>query len=205
MSPTRLCLTLLAFSCASHALPASAEQTGRNRMKVEPNQQVEKAAKTTKVLKTATVDGAEAPAEPSPWSGGGELGYASTRGNSISESLNTRFHLHYAEGDWIHGLEVFGLRSSAEYRVEDEDGAIHREHKDTANRYTVGASSALKLGEHRQFTTALRYEHDDFATYRWQQTASVGYGARIMDGGRTQLDLQVGPGLRRAQNVEEGR
>ncbi|RYZ69684.1 MAG: DUF481 domain-containing protein, partial [Lysobacteraceae bacterium] len=40
---------------------------------------------------------------------------------------------------------------------------------------------------------------------RWQQTASVGYGARIMDGGRTQLDLQVGPGLRRAQNVEEGR
>ena len=205
MSPTRLCLTLLAFSCASHALPASAEQTGRNRMKVEPNQQVEKAAKTTKVLKTATVDGAEAPAEPSPWSGGGELGYASTRGNSISESLNTRFHLQYAEGDWIHGLEVFGLRSSAEYRVEDEEGATHREHKDTANRYTVGASSALKLGEHRQFTTALRYEHDDFATYRWQQTASVGYGARIMDGGRTQLDLQVGPGLRRAQNVEEGR
>lgn len=141
----------------------------------------------------------------SPWSGGGELGFAATHGNSINESLNGRLHLQYTAGEWAHAMDLFGLRSSAEYRVEDEDGTMTRERKTTANRYTVGANSALKLGEHRQFTTALRYERDDFASYSSQATASLGYGARVMDGERTRLDVQVGPGLRRAHNVEEGR
>ncbi|HEY5971052.1 MAG TPA: DUF481 domain-containing protein [Pseudoxanthomonas sp.] len=146
----------------------------------------------------------EAPA-PSPWTGGGELGFASARGNSTSESLNGRFNVQYTRGDWIHGIDLFGLRTRAEYEVDDGNGTTVRERNTTANRYTFGANSALKLGEHRQFTTALRYEQDDFATYSSQQTASVGYGTRVMDGERTQLDLQVGPGLRRARNVEQDR
>ncbi|HYM86743.1 MAG TPA: DUF481 domain-containing protein [Pseudoxanthomonas sp.] len=141
----------------------------------------------------------------SPWSGGGELGFAATRGNSISESLNGRFNLQYVRDEWIHGVDLSGLRSSAEYRVEDDTGEMTRQRKTTANRYTLGANSALKLGEHRQFTTALRYERDDFASYSSQQTASVGYGTRMMDGERTKLDLQIGPGVRRAHNVEESR
>ncbi|MET0809218.1 MAG: DUF481 domain-containing protein [Pseudoxanthomonas sp.] len=141
----------------------------------------------------------------SPWSGGGELGFAATRGNSTSESLNGRLQLQYAQGGWIHSMDLFGLRSSAQYRVHAEDGTMTRERKTTANRYTAGAGSALKLGDHRQFTTALRYERDDFASYSSQATASVGYGARVMDGERTRLDVQIGPGVRRAHNVEEGR
>lgn len=145
----------------------------------------------------------EAPA-PSPWSGGGELGLASNRGNSTSESLNTRLDLQYKHGDWIHGIDLFGLRTRAEYEVDDGNGGVVRERKTTANRYTFGANSALTLGEHRQFTAALRVEQDDFGTYAWQQTASVGYGTRVMDGERTQLDLQVGPGYRRAHDAEDG-
>ena len=141
----------------------------------------------------------------SPWDGGGELGFAATRGNSVNESLNGRFKVQYTHGDWIHALDLFGLRSSAEHRVEDANGGIVRERDTTANRYTAGLKSALKLGEHRQFTTALRYERDDFATYSYQQSASVGYGARIMDGDRTRLDLQIGPGFRRAHHVEDDR
>lgn len=143
--------------------------------------------------------------QTSPWNGGGELGFAATRGNSVSESLNGRFNVQYAQGDWIHAMDLFGLRSSAEHQVDDGNGGTVRERDTTANRYTVGASSALKLDEHRQFTTALRYERDDFATYSYQQSASVGYGTRIMDGDRTRLDLQIGPGLRRAHNVEQDR
>lgn len=143
--------------------------------------------------------------ETSPWNGGGELGFAATRGNSVSESLNGRFNVQYTQGDWIHAMDLFGLRSSAEHQVDDGNGGMVRERDTTANRYTVGAKSALKLGEHRQFTTALRYERDDFATYSYQQSASVGYGTRIMDGDRTRLDLQIGPGLRRVHNVEEDR
>ena len=148
-------------------------------------------------------DDNEESAETSHWTGGGELGFASARGNSINESLNGRFNVQYTQGDWIHSMDLFGLRARAEYRVEDEDGSVTREAKTTANRYTFGANSALKLGEHRQFTTALRAEQDDFATYDWQQTASVGYGTRMMDGERTKLDVQVGPGFRRAHNAQD--
>lgn len=143
--------------------------------------------------------------ETSPWDGGGELGFAATRGNSVSESLNGRFNVQYTQGDWIHAMDLFGLRSSAEHQVDDGNGGTTRERNTTANRYTAGIKSALKLGEHRQFTTALRYERDDFATYSYQQSASIGYGTRIMDGDRTRLDLQIGPGFRRAHNVEEDR
>ena len=158
-------------------------------------------------LAIASAQGTQAAAEAGPppaWTGRGELGFASARGNSTSESLNTRVDLQYTHGDWIHGIDLFGLRTRAEYQVDDGNGGVVRERKTTANRYTFGANSALKLGEHRQFTTALRLEQDDFGTYAWQQTASVGYGTRVMDGERTQLDLQVGPGFRRAHDAEDG-
>ncbi|MET0582045.1 MAG: DUF481 domain-containing protein [Pseudoxanthomonas sp.] len=147
-------------------------------------------------------DANEEPAEVSHWTGGGELGFASARGNSINESLNGRLNIQYTQGDWIHSVDLFGLRARAEYRVEDENGDIARDARTTANRYTAAGTSALKLGEHRQFTTALRAEQDDFATYDRLQTASIGYGTRMMDGERTKLDLQVGPGYRRAHNAE---
>ncbi len=133
----------------------------------------------------------------SPWSGRGELGFASARGNSSTESFNGRLNLQYTQDDWVHGLDVFGLRSSAEYRDLSTGEEIRRT---TANRYAVGANSALQLAEHRQMTGALRYEQDDFGKYSWLQTASLGYGSRIVDGERTRLDLQIGPGFRRAHD-----
>ena len=155
------------------------------------------------ITATENTDEAEAPA--SPWNGSGELGYASARGNSTSESLNARFNVQYVQGDWIHAMDLFGLRTSAEYQTQDEDGVTSTQRQNTANRHTLGFNSALQMGEHRQFTTALRLESDDFATYAWQQSASVGYGSRVMEGERTRLDIQVGPGFRRAHHVEDNR
>ena len=147
-----------------------------------------------------STDDSQAPV--SPWSGRGELGYASARGNSTSESFNGRLNLQYAQADWIHGLDLFGLRSSAEFQLDDGNGGTASRRRNTANRHTVGLNSALQLAEHRQFTTALRLESDDFATYDWQQSASLGYGTRVMDGARTRLDVQIGPGYRRAHDTE---
>ena len=65
---------------------------------------------------------AEETAVVSPWNGGGELGFAATRGNSVSESLNGRFNVQYTHGDWIHAMDLFGLRSSAEHQVDDGNG-----------------------------------------------------------------------------------
>lgn len=132
----------------------------------------------------------------SPWSGRGELGFASARGNSSTESFNGRLNVQYSEDQWVHGMDLFGIRSSAEYL--GTDGQTTR--RTTSNRYTVGANSALQLEEHRQVTGAMRYEQDDFGKYSWLQTASLGYGSRVLDGDRTRLDLQIGPGFRRAHD-----
>ena len=96
---------------------------------------------------TATVsestDEAETPA--SPWTGNGELGYASARGNSTSESLNARLNLQYVQGDWIHAMDLFGLRTSAEYQTQGEEGVTSSRRENTANRHTLGPTTAIHI------------------------------------------------------------
>ncbi|ALJ27090.1 DUF481 domain-containing protein [Stenotrophomonas acidaminiphila] len=148
-------------------------------------------------------DASDPAAMTSPWSGsGGELGFASARGNSSTESLNGRLKLRYTDDDWVHSMDLFGLRSSAEYKQTDDNGNTYRERQTTANRYTAGAGSALQLGEHRQLTATVRYESDDFATYDRQGSFGLGYGTRLIDGERLVLDTQIGPGVRRSHNSE---
>lgn len=148
-------------------------------------------------------DGSELAAMTSPWSGsGGELGFASAHGNSTTESFNGRLKLRYSDNDWVHSMDLFGLRSSAEYTTTNDDGSTGRKRQTTANRYTASAGSALQLGEHRQLTATVRHERDDFATYDRQSSFGLGYGTRLIDGERLTLDSQVGPGVRRSHNAE---
>lgn len=147
--------------------------------------------------------GSDLAAMTSPWSGsGGELGFASAHGNSSTESFNGRLKLRYGDDDWIHSMDLFGLRSSAEYTKTADDGSTSRTRQTTANRYTVGAGSALQLGEHRQITATVRYESDDFATYDRQGSFGLGYGTRLIDSERLNLDAQIGPGVRRSHNSD---
>ncbi len=141
---------------------------------------------------------------PSPWSGSsGELGFASAHGNSSTESFNGRLKGRYTDGDWIHSLDLFGMRSSAEYTNTNDDGTTTRERQTTAERYTASAGSALQLGEHRQLTATGRYETDDFATYDRLATFGIGYGTRLLDWQNFYLDAQIGPGVRRAHDSVE--
>ena len=144
-------------------------------------------------------DVAELAAMTSPWSGsGGELGFASARGNSNTESFNGRLRLRYTDDDWVHSMDLFGLRSRSEYTDTNDDGTTIRRRNTTANLYTGSAGSALQLGEHRQITATVRYERDDFATYDRQSSFGLGYGTRIIDGERFYMDAQIGPGVRRS-------
>ena len=148
-------------------------------------------------------DASDLAAMSSPWSGsGGELGFASAHGNSTTESFNGRLKLRYTDDDWIHSMDLFGLRSSAEYTETADDGSTTRKRQTTANRYTGSAGSALQLGEHRQLTATVRYESDDFATYDRQASFGLGYGTRLIDGERLTLDTQIGPGVRRSHNAD---
>ncbi|MNV20947.1 hypothetical protein D3C71_1118700 [compost metagenome] len=148
-------------------------------------------------------DASDLAAMTSPWSGsGGELGFASAHGNSTTESFNGRLKLRYTDDDWVHSMDLFGLRSSAQYNQTNDDGTTSRTRQTTANRYTAGAGSALQLGEHRQLTATVRHERDDFATYDRQSSFGLGYGTRLIDGERLILDTQIGPGVRRSHNAD---
>lgn len=139
----------------------------------------------------------------SPWSGsGGEFGFASARGNSNTESANGRLRLRYTDDDWVHSMDLFGLRSRSEYTETSDDGTVTKRTNTTANRYTGSAGSALQLGEHRQLTATVRYERDDFATYDRQSSFGLGYGTRLVEGDRFYMDAQIGPGVRRTHNTE---
>lgn len=144
-------------------------------------------------------------AAPTPkLSGGGELGYAATNGNSNTESLNGRLDVTYSDGVWRHSANLFGLRSRSEY-MDDDNGGVQRKTRTTANRYTFGANSGYKMDERGTINTSLRLEEDDFGTYSRQQSLSLSYGNRVIDNERAQLDLQFGPGYRRAHDVLEDR
>ena len=147
------------------------------------------------------------PLKPSsPWSGGGELGFASAHGNSSTESLNARLDLNYANGGaWKYSGSLSGLRASSEYTTEEDDGTITRDRRTTANRYTVNGNAAYRTDSRGTVNTTLRHERDDFGTFSHQTSLAVSYGNRVIDGDRTQLDLQVGPGYRRAYDALEER
>ncbi len=151
-------------------------------------------------------DASELAAMSSPWSGsGGELGFASARGNSSTESFNGRLRLRYTDGDWVHSMDLFGLRSSSKVTETRDDGTTTRRNNTTANRYTGSAGSALQLGEHRQLTATVRTERDDFATYDRQSSFGLGYGTRLWNTERFSFDAQIGPGVRRTHSTEDDR
>jgi len=140
-------------------------------------------------------------AAPSPWSGSsGELGFAATRGNNSTESFNGRLRLRYAEHNWSHHADMFGLRSGARVTIR-EDGISRQERRTTANRYSIAASSSRELGEHRQLTATLRHEHDTFAAFDSRYIFGLSYGTRLIDGTRLVLDSQFGPGARRSHEA----
>ncbi|WP_225590757.1 DUF481 domain-containing protein [Pseudoxanthomonas sp. PXM03] len=152
----------------------------------------------------------EAPPEPAPptptLTGGGELGIAATSGNSNTESFNGRLDLTYTDGGaWRHSASLFGLHSRSEYTRTQDDGSVIRDSRTTANRYTVNANSAYLMDERGTLNTAVRHEEDDFGTYSRQQSVSLSYGNRVLEGQRGHLDLQVGPGYRRAYDTLDDR
>jgi putative salt-induced outer membrane protein len=143
---------------------------------------------------------------PEGWSGKGELGFASTHGNSRSESLNARVGFDYKSDAWTHRFSLAGVRARNEVSADrDGDGVPETDLELSANRYQVGASSARRTTEYAYWIGALRYEQDDFAAFEWQQTAALGYGYEFFhEREDLSLSTEIGPGLRRAKDRASG-
>lgn len=149
---------------------------------------------------------AHAEADSAGWTGSGELGFASARGNSRSENLNGKLGLRYEDDRWRHGINLAGLRARSEVTADfDGDGVEESRLELSANRYQFGINSARKVTEYAYWVGAGRYEQDDFGKTSSQQTISIGYGYTFFrDSDRISLTAEAGPGYRRARIAETG-
>lgn len=137
------------------------------------------------------------------WSGSGEFGFASTRGNSRSENLNAKLGLSQENELWRNNFFLNGLRSKGNVSVTDAAGKTVDRFTTTANRYDSGASVGYKLDPRSYIVGALRYEHDDFGANLWQGTVSLGYGYIALKNQRTELSFEIGPGYKRYRPADE--
>jgi putative salt-induced outer membrane protein len=139
------------------------------------------------------------------WTGTGELGLALARGNSRSENLNGKLAFKNEDDRWKHSYSLSVLRAKGEVTGDfDGDGVPEESFELNANRYELGASSALKVNEVSSWIAALRYENDDFAPFESQTTFSIGYGHNFIKNDETTLLAEIGPGYRRAKLADTG-
>ena len=132
------------------------------------------------------------------WSGSGEFGFASARGNSRTENVNAKLGLNQENEYWKNNFFLNGMRSKGEVSVVDADtGATVDRFSTTANRYDAGASVGYKLDPRSYIVGAGRYEHDDFGANLWQGIFSLGYGYIALKNERTELSFEIGPGYKR--------
>lgn len=125
------------------------------------------------------------------WSGKGELGLVIARGNSDSETLNSEVGLTYSEERWTNESGISYLRT-------EESGET------TASRIVADNKTDYALTDRRYVLAALRYDRDRFSGFRYQGSAALGYGYRVLEGETHFLKLEAGPGVRFSEERESG-
>ena len=144
------------------------------------------------LLLVATAEAQEqagAEEDEGPWSGEISFGYLATRGNAENTNLNTSFGIGYATGNWKHRFEALMLHAT-ESKVT------------TAEAYEAGWRSERTLTEPNFLFGALNWRHNRFSGYPEQNSATVGYGRRVLDTGVHTLNLDVGGGYRRSERSD---
>lgn len=122
-------------------------------------------------------------AQTGQWSGSGELGLVFSRGNSDTESANASLEALYERDNWANESRLSGVYS--------------RDSGETSSkRFVVANRTDYRFGGHRYAVGALRYERDRFSSLKYQASAALGYGYRLLDSKVHVLRVEAGPGLR---------
>jgi putative salt-induced outer membrane protein len=129
----------------------------------------------------------EAPAPPPPqgvWIGKGQFGFLESKGNSDAESINGTIDLLRYDGAWKNEFYLGGL-----YGKNSGIVAAERWEAREQTNYTI-SGDLFAFG-------ALRYEHDLFDGFEYQESVSGGLGYKLINTDDTKLTAQVGAGYRR--------
>ncbi len=120
------------------------------------------------------------------WKPEAELGLVNTTGNSDTTSARGKFALAGEDARWTHEHALSALWA-------EESGET------TAERFELATRIGRKFGERQYAGLAGRYEDDAFSSYDHQATLAFNYGAWLLRDERRKLQLEGGPGVRRAK------
>ena len=123
--------------------------------------------------------------EDSPWSGSVTLGYLATTGNTEGSSLNSGAEINYTLELWEHQATA-----AAVFTTEDKIT--------TAEAYDAGWKSARNLTEHNYLYGRLDWRKDRFGSILEQFSQTIGYGRRLIDKEKHQLNGELGFGARQS-------
>ena len=160
-------------------------------------------ASTVHAQDAATPANDSNPANNGGWSGSGEFGFASARGNSRTDNANAKLTLNQENEMWKNNFFFNGLRSKGEVQVQDDQGNTINRFSTTANRYDAGASVGYKLDPRSYIVGAARYDHDDFGANLWQGTVSIGYGYVALKNEKMELSFEIGPGYKQYRPADQ--
>jgi putative salt-induced outer membrane protein len=123
--------------------------------------------------------------EDSPWSGSVTLGYLATTGNTEGSSLNSGAEINYTLELWEHQATA-----AAVFTTEDRIT--------TAEAYDAGWKSARNLTEHNYLYGRLDWRKDRFGSILEQFSQTIGYGRRLIEKEKHQLNGELGFGARQS-------
>lgn len=142
------------------------------------------------LLSSAAFAAEETPA--SPWSGEAELGVINTSGNTETESTNGSFTIKHSGQAWDKFLKVSALTSK-------ESGVTSKE------KYNTEVKLDRNFSARSYLAITGTQERDRFNGFKYQSTASVGYGYRAIAEEKMKLSLEAAPGYRRDKLKEDGK
>lgn len=138
----------------------------------------------TAVVVTAVMASPIAMANIHEWEGEAELGALITSGNTEETNISTGFAVVHEVEHWRNSLDA-----SSNYSESDDET--------TSEKYRASAETDYKFTERQYFFLRGAYEDDRFSGYRFQSSATTGYGNRVWEAGeRSFLELSAGVGYR---------
>lgn len=148
-----------------------------------------KSMKRMVVVLAAVAASVSAMADEGPWTAKAGLGYLATTGNAESTSVNGTLDIGYVVGRWTHELGLLALGAEAE-------GVT------TAERYALAYKAKWDIRDFDYAFGGINYDKDKVSSVEQSLSETLGYGRRLIQNERQELNAEVGVGYRQQDFID---
>jgi putative salt-induced outer membrane protein len=135
-----------------------------------------------------------------PWEATAEVGIIATSGNTETTTAQAKGDVKQRTSR-LHNHYILSVLYKEDKITLDDDTTTKEK---TAEKYFGSAKSAYQLQrENTNLFVFGSHTDDKFGAYRKYSTLAVGYGARLFESANKKLDVEIGPGYFRAEQLRE--